>query len=64
MAIEEWELWACAHELIRQHGGDAPLHAALRAERLLLKGDAAGCTAWRRIGVRAGELLEGSKLLH
>jgi len=60
MAISEWELWACANEVIRQHGEDAPIHAALRAERLLLKGEAEGAATWRRIGVRANELLTKS----
>ena len=35
MAIGNWEIWACAEELIRQHGEDAAVHAAMKADALL-----------------------------
>ena len=37
--LTEWELWACANEYIRQHGFDAPIHAAMPADELLESGD-------------------------
>ena len=59
--LTEWELWACANEYIRQHGSDASLQAASRAEELLKKGDPDGAQNWRLIANRAADLLAGSK---
>jgi hypothetical protein len=56
MAVSEWELWACANELIRQHGDDAAIHGAMRADRLLFDGDAAGAAVWRQIVRRINAL--------
>jgi len=33
--LSEWELWACANQCIRQHQLDAPIFAAMRADKLL-----------------------------
>ena len=55
--ISEWELWSCAEEMIRQHGFDAPIFAAMRADALLERGDQAGAATWRLIVHRANELL-------
>ncbi len=56
MAIGEWELWACAHELIRQHGADAAIHAAMRADTLDGEGEIHGSAAWRQFVRRINEL--------
>ena len=40
--LSDWELWACAHECIRQHQLDAPIHAAMRADKLLEQGEIDG----------------------
>ncbi len=55
--LSEWELWACANEYIRQHGFDAPIHAAIRADKLLEAGDIDGSANWRAIIHRINELL-------
>lgn len=55
--ITEWELWACANELVRQYGRDAPIHAAMRADELLLDGEREGAATWRLIVHRINELL-------
>ena len=55
--LTEWELWACANECIRQHGVDAPIHAAMRADKLLERGDMQGAQQWRLIVHRINELL-------
>ncbi len=57
-ALTEWELWACANELVRQHGADAPIHAAIRADELFEAGDDAGARTFRLIVKRAEELLK------
>ena len=37
--LSEWELWACANEMIKQHAFDAPIFAAMRADELLENAD-------------------------
>lgn len=49
MPISEWELWACASEMVRRHGADAGTHAAMRSDELLEGGDRIGAATWRRI---------------
>ncbi len=44
---------------MKQHGADAPIHAATKADAMLDKGDLEGCAAWRRI-LRAVEELQGT----
>lgn len=46
MALSEWELWACAREMIRQHGDDAGAQAAMRADALLFDGLHEGAAVW------------------
>jgi hypothetical protein len=57
MPIGEWEIWACANEYIRQHGLDAPILAAMRADELLERSDLEGARTWRLIVHRISELL-------
>lgn len=56
MAIEDWELWACANKLIEQHGEDAAIHAALRADALFDEGELDGAATWRAIVRRINQL--------
>lgn len=55
-SLSDWELWACACHEIKQHGGDAALHAAMRCDALLDSGDLAGHRAWLAILGRIGDL--------
>ena len=55
-SLSDWELWACASHAIKQHGGDAAIHAALRRDALLDAGDLAGHSAWLAILERIDEL--------
>ncbi len=55
--LSDWELWACANEYIRQHGFDAPIHAAMRADELLENGDYDGARNWRLIVHRINQLI-------
>lgn len=54
--ISEWELWACANEMIRRYGEDAAIHAAMRADELLEAGEQQGSATWRLITHRVNEL--------
>ncbi len=53
--------WQCPlegiNELIREHGEDAALEAAMRADAMLDKGDLEGQVVWKRI-VRAVEEIQ------
>lgn len=55
--LSEWELWACANELIRRYGFDAPVHAAMRADELFESGDDDGAKNFRLIIERINRLL-------
>ncbi|MBL6948733.1 MAG: hypothetical protein ISR51_08655 [Rhodospirillales bacterium] len=43
------DIYRTANELIRQHGTDAPIHAAMRADELLDAGDLDGQAVWKRV---------------
>ena len=47
--ISDLDIWRAANLLIRQHGPDAELEAANRADLMLERGDLDGQSLWRRI---------------
>lgn len=47
--IAEIDIWRSAKRLVGQHGDDAPLVAAQRADELLARGDVEGQAVWKRI---------------
>ncbi len=51
------DIWRSANTILEQHGQDAPIHAAMRADAMLEKGDLDGYAVWRRI-LRAVEELQ------
>ena len=58
--IEDRKIWACAHQVMRQYGEAAGLHAAQRADDLLDDGDLEGHRTWLRI-LASIEVLDGTK---
>ncbi len=54
------DIFRSANLLIKRHGEDAPIHAAMRADELLDKGDLDGAAVWRRV-LRAVEELQGTE---
>ena len=63
MMVSEFDIFRSAKLLINQHGQDALIEAALKADELLDAGDFDGQAVWMRIrkAVRAfGEQLGGS----
>jgi hypothetical protein len=34
---------------VKRHGQDAPIHATMKADAMLDKGDLEGCAVWKRI---------------
>ena len=51
------DTYRSANELIKQHGEDAPIHAAMRADELMETGDMEGVAVWKRIVKAVEELL-------
>ena len=57
--IPDLDIWRSANLLVKQHGADAPIEAAMRADAMLEAGDLDGYAVWKRI-LRAVEELQGS----
>jgi len=55
--LSEWELWACANQVLTAHGEKATLHVAEQLGALALKGDAEGIATWQEIARRIEQLL-------
>ena len=55
--IPDLDIYRSAQVLVKQHGDDAPIHAAMRADAMLEKGDLDGYAVGRRI-LRAVEELQ------
>ncbi len=47
--IPDLDIYRTANILVKQHGEDAPIEAAMRADAMLEKGDLDGYAVWRRI---------------
>ncbi len=54
--ILDLDIYRTANLLVKRHGQDAPIHAAMRADAMLEKGDMDGDAVWKRILRAAGEL--------
>ncbi len=57
--IPDLDIYRSAQALIKQHGQDAPIHAAMRADAMLEAGDLGGYAVWKRM-LRAVEELQGT----
>jgi hypothetical protein len=55
------DIYQTANELIKQHGEDATIHAAMRADELLDAGDMYGQAVWKQILAAIEELLSGDR---
>jgi hypothetical protein len=54
--IEEIDIWRAANLPLAQHGFNASLQAAMRADTLAAKGDPHGTRLWLRIGQAIDDL--------
>ncbi len=57
--IPDLDIYQSANVLVKQHGADAPIQAAMRADAMLEAGDLDGYGVWKRI-LRAVEELENT----
>ena len=55
--IPDLDVYRSANVIVKRHGQDAPIEAAMRADAMLEKGDLGGYAAWRRVLRAAEELL-------
>ncbi len=56
--LSDWELWACANQVLKTHGENAPLHVAEQIGALALVEDETGITTWQAIAKRVAELMD------
>ncbi len=56
--IPDLDIYRTANVLVKRHGRDAPIHAAMRADELLEAGDLEGRAVWKRVLRAVGELQE------
>ena len=54
--IPDIDIYGSAQLLVKQHGEDAPIQAAMRVDAMLEKGDLDGYAVWRRVLRAVGEL--------
>ena len=54
--IPDLDIYRSANLLVKRHGQDAPIQAAMRADAMLDKGDLDGYAVWKRILRAVGEL--------
>ncbi len=45
--IPDLDIYRSANLLVKQHGEDAPIHAAMRADAMLEAGDLDGYAVWK-----------------
>ena len=55
--IPDLDIYRSANVLMKRHGEDAPIQAAMRADAMLEKGDLGGYAVWKRV-LRAVEELQ------
>ena len=58
--MKEIDLYRTAVEMIKQHGENAAIQAALKSDKLLDKGDMEGAKVWREI-VKKIDILQAQK---
>ena len=54
--VSDLDIYRTANVLVKQHGEDAPIHAAMRADELLEEGDLDGYAVFKQV-VKAVESL-------
>ena len=47
--IPDLDIYQSAQILVKRHGQDAPIYAAVRADAMLEKGDLDGYAVWKRV---------------
>ena len=58
LPLSDWELWACANQILTTHGHNAPRHVAEQIGALALAGDQEGVRTWQEIARRIADLAD------
>lgn len=58
MPLSDWELWACANQVLKAYGSDAPRHVAEQIGAVALAGDEEGIRTWQEIARRIADLAD------
>lgn len=61
--VPDWELWACASTVLRQHGELTPMFVAERIGALALAGDVAGIATWKAIAARIQQIMQAERIV-
>ncbi len=56
------DIYRSANVLVREHGQDAPIQAAMRADAMLEAGDLEGWAVWKRILRAVGAVLSRQRV--
>lgn len=56
--LTDWELWACAQQVIKEHGAEAPLQVAIRIAEFATDQDAGGVQTWQAIAAKVDQLID------
>lgn len=54
--LSDWELWACANQVMKAQGDNAAQYVAKQIGALALAGDEEGIKTWQAIAHRVTEL--------
>lgn len=58
MPLTDWEIWACAQQVTKHHGANAPMKVASRIGELAAAGDAEGVETWKAIAICVDKLMD------
>ncbi len=56
--FSDLDVWRTAKLLVDKHGAEAPIHAAMKADAMLERGDMDGRAVWLRVVRAVKELLD------
>jgi len=54
--IAELDIWRAAEQMRKLYGADDAIHAAMRADKQMDRGDAEGFDMWKRVAAAINEL--------
>ncbi len=60
--VSDLDIYRSANVLVKRHGQDAPIEAAMRADAMLEAGNLEGYAVWKRILRAVEELLRSERV--
>lgn len=62
MSLPDWELWACAHKVLHQHGDGVEDFITERIAAMAIKNDLNGIATWQNIARKVMALQDRSRV--